>query len=1548
MMTIARIRRLATAPMAVGALSALAAPAALGALTASPNPSTTGSYTVSGSVTATRAYEWFSLIETGPGGTQSFSLASASGISRMFSGKTSGTYVYRVEGCYLETVPDLEEVLDKCEFVGAALSVIVNLAPADRFPGFGDTPAASRSWHQNSPITSFTFEAATGGDGTLTYTASGLPAGVAMSSARRISGTPTAAGSGTATIEAKDADGDTASKSFAWTVAEDLVPRFGSSPVAARSWVRGQFVSWTFESTTGGDAPLTYASSGLPAGVRMSSALAISGTPSAAGSGTATITATDADGDEASKSFSWTVAAVTFGLTASPNPSGTGSYTVTGSAPTSRAYDSFRLLETAPGGTRSTFAIGGPLRFSRAFTGRSAGSYVYRAQGCAFEPHPVYQEAVEVCTNLGPSLTVRVDSTPTFGNAPAPSRSWKQNEPITAFTFESATGGDGTLTYTASGLPAGITMSSARRISGTPSAAGSGTATITATDADGDEASKSFAWAVAEDLVPVFGACPAMSWTKDRAITLVRLQATGGDAPLSYRQTGLPAGMTMSGSGGVSGMPTDAGSGTVNATVEDADGDSDNIACTWTVTEDGMPAFSATPLPARHWTENEPIAAFTFEAATGGDAPLSYSASGLPAGVAMSSARWISGTPTTSGSGTATITARDADGDTASKSFSWTVKEPPDPPEPPVLPPLSARSWTVGQPLEAFTLPAATGGDAPIRYTISGLPAGLSMSSARVVSGIPTSAGTGTATLTATDNTGATARGSFAWTVAENPRPSFGGMTIGAQSWNAGSGIAPLPAPAATGGDAPLHYGARGLPDGIALVKSGNPPAHAFSGTPTKADSGTATLMAVDRDGDRATLSFAWTVKADTAPSFAGTAALAPKTWALGQAIGAFGLPAASGGNGALSYGARGLPDGVTVSPLRRVSGVPLAAGSGTAVLTAMDADGDTATFRFRWTVTSSDAPKGKLLSVNPEPTTTNDYTITGSYSGARDYVTLKLSETGPAGHTQAYSPSSGRFSQAIANRANGSYTYTLTGCYLKQVPGLQEVNDVCERIGDPLTVTVAGPAPDSVAAQLDDTWEARVGDIDGDALKDVYLKRTSTAVGGGLLPDVLLRQAAGGVISVEPAPPGSTNASTAATWPVSTALDVILNDIDMDGFVDILLRGVHAAVGASGADAAATVPDQIVYAPGRRPEVVLNAVDDGVKNFLSEVDGWFRDPAYFTTRVREDTVTIIRYRTQCLSDLGSGYGDDLDDVCFRIPIVDTLTIQVPTNLSTDARTFAGQFDVDEGQIDPDVTPGSSAAITLSQTLKRVFGVEILGGRLENTCTGSFTYEDRLDLPCDKPHLIGRTILGWALDIFGSAAQAQTTDSNVTVQLPSPSPGLRTYGGNFPPGWDATCPEGSTTPCTHRTGQYGTSGTINDVVELGKQWTKKYPNGPPIYVGDISVENGGAWPTYENGNPWHRDHRDGKKVDVRPIHKDGEDEVLTWESPDYDQAKTKELLKMIFEDTNVKRVIFNDPALFVDDDFADERRLTRDSQGNAQIHDNHIHIEYEHSETEDD
>jgi len=74
---------------------------------------------------------------------------------------------------------------------------------------------------------------------------------------------------------------------------------------------------------------------------------------------------------------------------------------------------------------------------------------------------------------------------------------------------------------------------------------------------------------------------------------------------------------------------------------------------------------------------------------------------------------------------------------------------------------------TAGTEIAPFAL-AATAGAAPYTWTATGLPSGLAISSAGVVSGTPTAAGTSSVTVTATDSTGATGSASFSFQV-ENP-----------------------------------------------------------------------------------------------------------------------------------------------------------------------------------------------------------------------------------------------------------------------------------------------------------------------------------------------------------------------------------------------------------------------------------------------------------------------------------------------------------------------------------------------------------------------------------------------------------------------------------------------------------------------------------------------------------------------------------------------------------------------------------------------------------
>jgi len=56
-----------------------------------------------------------------------------------------------------------------------------------------------------------------------------------------------------------------------------------------------------------------------------------------------------------------------------------------------------------------------------------------------------------------------------------------------------------------------------------------------------------------------------------------------------------------------------------------------------------------------------------------GGAALTYSASGLPAGLSINSSGLISGTPTTAATSSVTVTAKDSTGATGSASFTWTI-----------------------------------------------------------------------------------------------------------------------------------------------------------------------------------------------------------------------------------------------------------------------------------------------------------------------------------------------------------------------------------------------------------------------------------------------------------------------------------------------------------------------------------------------------------------------------------------------------------------------------------------------------------------------------------------------------------------------------------------------------------------------------------------------------------------------------------------------------------------------------------------------------------
>jgi len=335
--------------------------------------------------------------------------------------------------------------------------------------------------------------------------AGALPPGLSLSPDGIISGTPTALNhpAGTVTIRVTDdrlpnADTRTLTLSYGISKAPPLkftnnsgynIPQSSVGvPIASKNVTGG---------VTGGEKPYTFSATGLPAGISINpSTGVISGTPTASvGNGTATITVTDASGD--SKSITITYGAIAPPPVAFANslafniPESTTGVPITPIDVSSGAYSGtppyrFTAQYLPPGLTISTNGV---------ISGTPTGSY---PAGTAFiYVHDQYSTAYIVISFGEVGGPLAYFHSPLF-NIPASTA----GNAITSINVSTgAAGGAKPYTFTASGLPAGLTINrNSGIISGTPTTPGpAGTATITVTDSDGTSKSITISYgAIAE------------------------------------------------------------------------------------------------------------------------------------------------------------------------------------------------------------------------------------------------------------------------------------------------------------------------------------------------------------------------------------------------------------------------------------------------------------------------------------------------------------------------------------------------------------------------------------------------------------------------------------------------------------------------------------------------------------------------------------------------------------------------------------------------------------------------------------------------------------------------------------------------------------------------------------------------------------------------------------------------------------------------------------------------------------------------------------------
>jgi large repetitive protein len=231
---------------------------------------------------------------------------------------------------------------------------------------------------------------------------------------------------------------------------------------------------------------------------------------------------------------------------------------------------------------------------------------------------------------------------------------------------------DVTWEVTTGPLPAGLTLSPAGTISGTPTATGSSTFTVKATAKEENFGptridSRQYTLNVLQPLSAKLSRSTAEVKVRFRAT----LQAAGGQAPYTWSATGIPAGLAVGSDGVISGVPTRTGSFTFTARVTDASGTTGDTQVTLVVRP--RLAIASKVLPAA----TAGRAYRTKVSVRGGveGKRWSITSGALPRGLKLAATSGtITGVPTSSGSYRITLRVRDALGAVSTKALLLNVR----------------------------------------------------------------------------------------------------------------------------------------------------------------------------------------------------------------------------------------------------------------------------------------------------------------------------------------------------------------------------------------------------------------------------------------------------------------------------------------------------------------------------------------------------------------------------------------------------------------------------------------------------------------------------------------------------------------------------------------------------------------------------------------------------------------------------------------------------------------------------------------------------------
>jgi len=343
------------------------------------------------------------------------------------------------------------------------------------------------------------------------------------------------------------------------------------------------------------------------------------------------------------------------------------------------------VVKNTIGGDDKFDFVGGGTGVSTSFSlttiaGTASTTFSNLAPGSGYSVSETVPTAWEltsaVCSSGSPSaitLAAGQTVTCTFTNTKYPPVSANcvvinavQGFPITPVQMTASGGAGAPYTFSAIGLPTGLTMDSDGSIHGTPAVTGTFNYTVTIKDKLGNTGTVNCSVTVNP---PPAASCVSVVAVQGVAITPVKMTGSGGvGGPYTFSAVGLPTGLTMDSDGTIHGTPTVSGSFNYTVTVKDNAGNIGTVRCSILV----APPVSATCVSITA-QEGVAITPVQMTASGGAGAPYTFSATGLPAGLTMASDGTISGTPTATGTFNYTVTVKDKAGNIGTVKCSVTV-----------------------------------------------------------------------------------------------------------------------------------------------------------------------------------------------------------------------------------------------------------------------------------------------------------------------------------------------------------------------------------------------------------------------------------------------------------------------------------------------------------------------------------------------------------------------------------------------------------------------------------------------------------------------------------------------------------------------------------------------------------------------------------------------------------------------------------------------------------------------------------------------------------